>query len=143
MRIDCFLLLLLVNVSCVHNAEHCPNCNKRFAHATAPNEISFDMSSLLDEIPKLSYRQYVYVVRTGCSFCIAKALDCYKAYSVTNYNYPFLFLSQEDPAIFQHYFKRQFDSDPLIYRINNENRIEEGLYTIEGNVLIAFHPWIN
>jgi hypothetical protein len=87
-------------------------------------------------------KEYVYLLNGECSFCIAKALDCYSAFLQMGQNIPFYFLSREEDAdIFKYSFKQKYNTNPSVYFIPEDISIPDGLFLVVNNQIEAYVPW--
>lgn len=86
--------------------------------------------------------EYVYLVNTACSYCIAKALDCYQVFLTNDMTVPFLFLSRsEDHDIFDYYFKERYSGSPSIFSLQEDVDCGDGVFLIQNGRVAASVEW--
>ena len=86
--------------------------------------------------------EYVYLVNSACSFCIAKALDCYQFFLTKNISAPFIFLSRsEDYEVFDYYFNKRYSSHPSIFALQKELSCGDGVFLIQDGRVVASMEW--
>lgn len=86
--------------------------------------------------------EYVYLVNAECSYCIAKALDCYHAFLSEKLTSPFLFLSRtEDHEIFEDYFKKRFSVQPSVFDLQEHLDCGDGVFLIHNGRVRARMEW--
>lgn len=120
-------LIMALSWSCLMRQKQAENnLAKSFFEATNSPFSSVEEEVLADtlfhySIPQLSVnRQYVYLLNASCSFCIAKAMECYAAYLKTDPETPFVFLSKtDDPFVFQYYFEERFNIAPACFNASD------------------------
>lgn len=85
---------------------------------------------------------YVYAANPECSFCIASALKCYKAYLNSKTQEPFIFLlKSENNDLFFYYLKKEIESNPLTIESAELDKIVEGLYVIKDGRVVSHKDW--
>lgn len=86
--------------------------------------------------------EYVYLVNTECSYCISKALSCYRLYKKSNSEKHFLFISRsDDNDLFIYYFQQQNSGMPKLYMCERPVDFEDGLFRIDKGLVNAFIMW--
>lgn len=86
--------------------------------------------------------EYVYLVNTACSYCIAKALDCYQVFLTKQITAPFLFLSRsEDHDIFDYYFKERYSGSPSIFSLQEDVDCGDGVFLVQNGWVTASVEW--
>ena len=85
---------------------------------------------------------YVYVANPGCSFCIASALDCYRAYVESRITAPFLFLlKSQDTAVFDYYLLQSNLKRPAVVCEIRCADLTDALYTIISGRVVSITKW--
>ena len=121
---------------------------KYFSEATdspisAVKEVVWSDSLFHYSIPLLSEkRQYVYILNASCSYCIAKAIECYNAYQMADGETPFVFLSRtKDTVLFNYYFEERVGCIPDCFISLDSIDVEDGIYTIKRGYLKNKSVW--
>lgn len=88
-------------------------------------------------------KEFIYLFDAGCSFCIAKALDCYSSFLQAGQKASFYFLSRkEDNDIFVYSFMQKFHLSPKVYSLpSQELSFPDGLFLVNGNRVEAYVSW--
>lgn len=84
----------------------------------------------------------IYVANPGCSACISKAINCYKAYLESQLETPFFFLLKSiDTALFDYYLQRfGLKSPPTEANIFVAD-LTDALYTVKAGRVVSIAQW--
>ena len=140
-----YILPLLIVVGCTSTTSQSINLFFEATERPLPSNSLIKADSLFNySIPVVTKKdpQFVYVLDSGCSFCISNAIDCYKAYQRTRTESSFIFLLKSNNTdIFLHYLKEEYDSIPKYYCAVDCQTLKDGLYTVKNGYISAYSAW--
>lgn len=143
------LFVIIFSEGC-HDGSSKSQLSRQFLEAKekqASVELAAEADSLFRlELPvNVSKTSYVYLLNPSCSFCISKAVSCYKAYLMVDgqSHFPFLFLLREfDTELLEIFLQKEnLPSSPLIIPCTGSVDLEDGLFTVEDGQVVGYSDW--
>lgn len=84
----------------------------------------------------------VYVANPGCSACISKAINCYKAYLESQSEAPFFFLLKSTDTVLLDYYLQRFGIEPPPTEANIfVADLTDALYTVKAGRVVSIVRW--
>lgn len=145
MRKTIYIILeLLIAVSCkLKSLQSEISFDSLFSDGALLNEAVDADSLFFGSCPVFQDKEeYVYLVNTECSYCISKALSCYREYKKSNLDIPYFFISRsEENDLFIYYFQQQNPGVPVLFVCEKPLNYEDGLFRIDKGMVNAFIKW--